>query len=477
MSSMRSTFPIESGFDLDKIVEFNQAIIYSFEPENVLNYSQNELSLLLLNAAQYQETYDGYLYAQNNILPFIRKNTTAGLTSEIVLNWINELHKYMSNSVARVSDKLEFAGKYCSLQVTLWKPSVNMYDVFAKFVNSVTQPTNEQFGQLLDSELTASEIDQLDPLFDSGELQEFLQILIDLRMDNSVKISQDQLDQLKTPSDPFAQVVLKLCHKFQKGLYTKNEKQLICKFVKICDAPSLIPEKMQDMAKALVKKWSDCKTDDIEEIVRLAHFAFYQITDIHPYFNCNGRVATCMMNIILRSFNQPSIVLRLVEEKYDVASAYNQAIEDIDTRPELLIEYIKERVITNVIWSDDDAKKMAILRVQSATILKSIFIEYPNFKIEEYFTNLASSTNTIFNSLVAEIDKRNLHIVNPQDEIVLAVDKKLSQYNIQLKNEITSKDEMRRILEVTAVQYLHENCTETYKNIQKLRQSKTDDLC
>ncbi len=63
-------------FDLDKLTEFNSALVYSFVPEpsiKALLGSKTYEYRLIPEAAQRQDMLDAYLHAQKVILPQLRK--------------------------------------------------------------------------------------------------------------------------------------------------------------------------------------------------------------------------------------------------------------------------------------------------------------------------------------------------------------------------------------------------------------------
>ena len=117
----------------------------------------------------------------------------------------------------------------------------------------------------------------------------------------------------------------------------------------------------------------------------LAEF-FYQLADIHPFVNGNGRLATCMLNVFLRYFNLPSIILRYPGEKEDETSLYAQAIAEIDSSRALLQQLIKERISAEQKqpFVDADHEEVVCLQLTWLQLVDRIQKNSPDFNVNAF---------------------------------------------------------------------------------------------
>src|SRR5690606_33610784 len=119
------------------------------------------------------------------------------------------------------------------------------------------------------------------------------------------KLSNSEQGFLNTSHHPLALLSMKgmtlVTHAWHEGLLSVEEKQTFDNLAKVCYRPEEMSARMNKFAALLAKKWQQCDGTNLREVAKLCHFAFYQSTEIHPFFNGNGRTATCLINIILRS--------------------------------------------------------------------------------------------------------------------------------------------------------------------------------
>lgn len=73
--------------------------------------------------------------------------------------------------------------------------------------------------------------------------------------------------------------------------------------------PFMISQEMSDFRQWLTTKQSKVKRDNIWEIMKFATEAHYKIVEIHPFKDGNGRVARIFLNLILRHFRLPYVVI------------------------------------------------------------------------------------------------------------------------------------------------------------------------
>ena len=145
----------------------------------------------------------------------------------------------------------------------------------------------------------------------------------------------------------------------------------------------------------LIKRLKTIDKDNLDEVVDFIADAFYNLTEIHPYPNCNGRTATCFMNILLRYLEKPSILMRYPRERDNPESIYSKIFESNDVDMDLLKKHLKQRIL------DTQEKpfvhpllKMLIdHRIALMFLLKRIEKNHPECDINQSYFKIINSLN------------------------------------------------------------------------------------
>jgi prophage maintenance system killer protein len=175
---------------------------------------------------------------------------------------------------------------------------------------------------------------------------------------------------------------------------TEAEKLLVAKFVKISPPPESLPGIREQFSKEFIAELKKCQSGDIDQIVHFAAITFYRITENHWYFNCNGRTATCFINIFLRALGIPSILMRNPQEKNNENSSYSKAIANIDSDINLLEYHIKNRILeakAGKQFHNEELAKTITLRVQLRMVITAIKLEFPDYKISNDYSRLTQT--------------------------------------------------------------------------------------
>lgn len=85
--------------------------------------------------------------------------------------------------------------------------------------------------------------------------------------------------------------------------------------------PLQVPGEMEKLVGTIAEKENSTHTHPVE----LASLAHYEITCIHPFDDCNGRVARILLNLILMRAGYPPIVIKMEERR-----TYLEALEKAD---------------------------------------------------------------------------------------------------------------------------------------------------
>jgi hypothetical protein len=400
----------EQIMKLEQITLFNNALIYGFDPE--VSQQQfdnlNTVEYLLHGARQHQDMFNAYFYAQEDILPAIKEIGIANITPEQLIKWFNQVHLFTAATLAK--DNGVTAGEFTQRQVLRWHNGGQIGDILNRFLSGLL-PSYVGLPQLTQQLVKEYDIN-------ADIASKFLQLLLKIQDNHGITIPEDQRPYIdsNSPSRKGTLTLHKLVALSHTNQLATEERAVVEKIVKICLPPAKYPQAMAEFANDLLAAWRNCDPTDIDQIARLVQTAFYGITEIHPYFNGNGRTATCFLNVILRSLERPSILMRYPSESEDANSSYSQAIKHINTRPELLVQHIKNRIQETEAKGDYTNQELAeiiMLRVKCSEVILAIKNKFPDYQINEFYqglmTEVCKEASTDINSCQNEMIKYGLN--------------------------------------------------------------------
>lgn len=372
-------------FEIEQLTEFNHALIYCFSPESSskrLRGSTDIRDVVFPEVAQYGDMFRAYLYAQNEILPFIREHSLAAVTPEKLIEWITNGHREIANGLLKAEGVS--SGIYSRQQVLRthagWQLSSMMLSYLAQRpMAAVDQVYIDNCIRYVQTEFN----------IDSKHLNDLIHLLL-----KASKFSNDILfpSQLLTAqSGDCYTAISKLSAAYIKNVFSAEEKQVIDRVMKICLPPELIEEHMSDFSSKIVKKWQSCQTENLDEVLDLISEAFFGITEIHSFPNGNGRIATWLVNIMLKSLQWPDILLRYPGEKNKEDTTYSIAISQIDKTLEPLKQHLKQRIIEakTVPYENLILKRYVEARIELAELCQQIFSQHPKYDLNNNFLDLA----------------------------------------------------------------------------------------
>lgn len=367
-------------YNLKDLTEFNPALVYAFDPEaspKQLAGSTSFLEILIPVAGQHEDVLNAYLYAQNTILPIVKEKGFTQVGEDVFLEWINTLHTLIGRALFESHGLV--SGKYSHRVVTRWHKGAELYDEFILYLSSLHECKNDNdFIVYLQDENGLVKEEALD----------FILLLRKLQSNKKIKPRANEQQYIKNSKKEYQNALTtlhKLIAAYHTGQFTTEEKASVDKIVKICMYPELIPEQMQAFTKKTLEKYASC--DDPKNLDQISQFlaeTFYDFTEIHPYPNANGRTAVCIINILLRSFNLPSILLRYPGEKESEDSAYTKAIAQMEHTLVPLQELIKMRIQEAQVnpFNDEVLAKAIELRVGFSQLITRIHQKYPKFDLD-----------------------------------------------------------------------------------------------
>lgn len=372
-------------FKLDQLIEFNPALIYGLQPESSpkrLAGSDTFINGLLPEAGQYQDMLDGYLFAQDTILPIIKAKGFLAVTESRLLEWIKTLHAYLGKTLLANWNKQ--AGIYTDDILSRWHKGAILFDEFVIYISGLHKcKKDNELALFLENNYQLKRHDG----------QKFITLLHKIKENTSIQLRDTTLNDMSKIDKRHYVGMLTLYKLFvahNTEILSVEDKQTTSNVVKICMFPEKIPAAMRIFAKETLANYAACDKTDLNQITRFLAETFYQLTEIHPFANANGRTATCLINILLRSFELPSILLRHPGEHADKNSLYFKAIELIDQDRAHLQNLIFHRIqeAQQKMFSDEVLEKTIHLNVKLCELITRIHKKYPSFNLESMRDNV-----------------------------------------------------------------------------------------
>ncbi len=384
---------------LQQLTQFNQALIYGFDPEKSHREelgSQTYQDVLFPRIGQFEDMLAGYLFAQNKLLPVFSK--TEELDELSFINSIKQLHGYLGSTLFALAQ--EKSGEFYQQQVLRWKVNLT-YQLTFSILSGITYPSLNGKNplslliELLTTELSLSEkqvrqfvtllqrLKNHSTIIPRASQKEF----IDSALTNTKEKHLSSEGKSKLAAAHAATITIeKLAVAYLSNKLSAEERALVSKIVTICRDPEDIPKLMDAFAKNTLANWRKCNKKDIKEVSQFLAEMFYQFTDIHPFGNANGRTAGCLVNVFLISIGLPSILMRNPGERNDSSSSFSQAINAINQSREPLANHIYQRILEaqSQPFVDNILAETISLRCKMAHQLKSLQSEYPQIDINDY---------------------------------------------------------------------------------------------
>jgi prophage maintenance system killer protein len=368
-------------FDFSKLTEFNAAIIYNFEPEappaSLDNAPLRIEDTLFPKCRQYQELFEAYLYVQNEILPGVRA-AAESIDTEQFLTYIKKTHTIMCKSLVKMLDPEALSGEYISNSVSRWNAG---YMISMEFVGYFNESRSSSYKKSFIAHLVAQY--GVDP----EEISNFIILVDKIKSKREFNLTHTQeLNLLNTPLERQFIAGMRSLKKVELAYHSESlsleQKNTIKKVVIFCMPPEKISAAMSAYAEKTLAKFKTCNKDDLDEITAFLADLFYGLTDIHPFTNGNGRVATCMMNMFLRLFNRPSILLRLPGEKENASSLYSRTMNQMSDSRELLQLLIKTRIAEaeRTSFSNPAIRQKISYQINSFEVIQRIISNHESFK-------------------------------------------------------------------------------------------------
>ena len=372
--------------NLGLMTEFPEALVYNFDaesPTHPMPYNGANHNIHL--ASQYTDVYNAYLYAQNEILTTIRRVGINQITLTMLADWINRIHRDIAATLAR--DQNLQSGRYVRRgeEVMRWHATRAIEEPLALVL---AMPLNEAGGEAM----IASASQELAKDFDheASDLEAFFRLARRFQDERALLAIKENAQQKDPELDILIgnRVILNLHEAYLKDKLNDDEKKIVSKVVIVCMDSEKVPAAMDAYCQTTIDSWKSCDPKNLDQVCDFVAQAFMGLTTIHPFFNGNGRTATCLVNIMLRSFDLPAIMLRENGERENPNSSYCKAVKGLekgDYKP--MANHIKSRVqATSFPYKVEFSwpKAVALIRIEQKEYLLKIKNKFPDFDVETF---------------------------------------------------------------------------------------------
>ncbi|MDR3476732.1 MAG: Fic family protein [Gammaproteobacteria bacterium] len=378
MSAARPTF------NLNAITQFDPRLVTEFDCESSSNPGSSGADNAMLNAGQYRDMFNAYHYAQT-LLERIAETGIANISVDQFIEWYKGIHQRMAASLAE--DNGFKAGEFSKAQVYRWLHGANTSTLLIA-----------AFAMGMPVDQIAREFLQANSKITAKMLADFFALLNKIGADKSIKIPDYALEGISPQNRQALMsgmlpvektlVMEKLAVAFHNRKLNAEEINLVGQFVKLCLPPALLEKQFREDVAAFLAKWKSCPKDDVDKAAALAAEFFYKATEVHPFPNCNGRSATCMMNVVLVTLGMRSILMRDSGDKADPSSSYSKAIDELETKGAsvLLGEHVKARITKanqQQTYTKIDEAQFSLItkRVEMAELMTHIKALSPNLDL------------------------------------------------------------------------------------------------
>ncbi|MBA2709754.1 MAG: Fic family protein [Tatlockia sp.] len=211
----------------------------------------------------------------------------------------------------------------------------------------------------------------------------FIDLIKRLIANPAIKIKDSQKKYLKNNNYFIGKE--KLAVAYLNNKLTIEERNLVQKIAIICMDPEEIPQAMIEFAENTLADWKACNKKDKKAVSEFLAEMFYQLTEVYPYGNANGRTATCVKNLFLRTIELPSILLRNPGDRDLENSPYSVAINLINQTRKPLAEHIYQRITVaeNEPFSNLKLEESVALRCGFVKKIQQLQLKFPQYDIDE----------------------------------------------------------------------------------------------
>lgn len=407
---------MQTRFDptvLSTLTEFNQGLIYGFNPEPSTNEQLGNVSIkeaLTSSTGQYQDLYLAYQWLQDSILPNIRSQGLDGIDEMVFLGWMKKIHGFIAQTLTSVNypdsndPHSQGAGQFTKDFIMRWRSSYSIMAVVNNYLNGA-----------LNSKTAIIELQKYN--VDKQKSTAFLKALNCANTTPNTILAQSErnwIDRFSQGSPLYFYATSKLAvlyHSKSEKL-TEAQREAINAVVLLPIPPTLIPAKMKELAVNTLVEWKKLHnelsqgTTDLKKVAAFLAKFFYEFNNIHPFENANKRTSCCIMNLMLRSLNLPSILLRLPQERFENNPQSTVAFNSMSTTLDPMTALIESRIQQGLKQPFHHARMQELnsLQCRKSSIILTLLSNHPKFNLNNALRSVPP-VRTLENSSLSEFDR------------------------------------------------------------------------
>lgn len=394
------------------ITEFPSTIASCYEGEACGNPARNvDYYYQFKSHGQSYDVYRALMYAQDVILNQIRRDGIQAITPDLILQWLNDLHRELAQTLAeRTEDQIQgretenafIAGGYAKHFVLRWHATTDIFQDICAMTHEL-----KNLALLKNSNTRNKHASYFSKYYHYPKktLDDFL-IMLAKMVDADTEIPKEILPYINryhpdTEYTSLEVVLVRMALRYHRNELLPHEKACVDQLAIVGPPPWEIETRMQAFAVELCDHWKIAAVEtaaELQTVSKLLAFTFHQIVSIHPYGNGNGRVATVMINIISRSLNYPGFMMREPGQRNEEASSYGKAMAVIDTDVQMLETHIHqqiEKAQQGYIYIDDERVSAAESIMQLLVVLKAYEDKHGYRQACAYFDRLIPGSKII----------------------------------------------------------------------------------
>jgi prophage maintenance system killer protein len=418
---------MHSRFDptiLHNLTQFNHGLVYGFQPESSTNEQLGRASLeemLRCSTGQYEDLFLAYQYLQDSVLPQLDEHGLDGVDETVFLGWMKTVHRLIAKSLteANYSDPQDphsqGAGSYTQDFIIRWRVPNEIMTLLYNYI--IGTMSNKIAAQNLQLEFGIKKADAM----------AFLQSIDCAKKCPNIILAQSERDWLDRFSEGgpeyfYTMSKLAVLYHGKSQKLTEAHRQAIYVVAQLGLPPTLISAKMKELATNTVNKWKELQLElagvepNVKKIASFLTEFFSEFNKIHPFENANKRTSCCIMNLMLRSFKLPSILVKLPQE------------------------YLEEKPVSSAAFKSMDTNLLPMMKLIESRIQQELRQPFSHPRMQE-FNRLQCRKADLILTIIAQYPKYNVvHALGSIPRIPQIINKQLSKFDQQIESQISSEE-------------------------------------
>ena len=376
-------------------------ILAHFMTDNLLPSDSNDnfqlAQNLLYHAGQTEDCKNAYEAVSKQ---FLKDFTISTLTAESIIDLILLIHKH----IAKTLNQQHFIapGKFRKGERVYWKHG----DSFAAFIRSY-----------LDESVTSNALHAYANQYniDPSKLEALLNILT-LFKESMLKLtSKLEKERLMNKNIPAmgAHILPLLGKHLVSGTFPEDKKNILLEFLTVGVPANTIDQEIHAAATTIVSAWLHSQAANLNNIASLIATVFNQFYRILPFDRGTGRIAFCLVNTILTTFNKPELIIS-AEQQLNPYSQYAIAKIEMMKNPYKFENFLTLRIVVGKIKTPPSLTHVLNQKTALAHTLQRIQTEFPRYAIYNTFNSHCFFHEHQVNHLLRQLQQRKITVVEQE---------------------------------------------------------------